>query len=325
VDGSGAQGITISNVANSNAIRDCKVVVNSSGGTTSNGIYINAHSTLISHADIESGPGAGIYLDSSAHATTMDKPYLESNHVGLYLASGVIAPTVTGGTIQGNTTNISDNGSIGLNIQNAWPNSSTNTYNHVVWPNTDLFTVNGVQVPHNNRQPGDLSLIAWNYDPILGVNSTIAVNGTIYLLGIVLRYAQTITNLAAYLSVAATTATASENFLALVDSGGVIRGSTAAGAIDTATQSAGWLSHAMSAAYAAPAGRYWVACLFNAATPPTFARATGSNLGGVEAGNATAASFWVAVNGTGATALPGSFTMSSNTHTGAITACVGVS
>jgi len=325
--GASGMGVAVRGTSHSNTLDNCRLVPGASAGSASSGIYItNAHSTTLIHPDVEQSAGNGIFLDTAAHATTIINPYLESNNINLQISSGVIAPTVTGGTIEsGVTANIQDNGSIGLNIQNAWPNSSTNTYNHVVWPNTDLFTVNGVQVPHNNRQPGDLSLIAWNYDPILGVNSTIAVNGTIYLLGIVLRYAQTITNLAAYLSVAATTATASENFLALVDSGGVIRGSTAAGAIDTATQSAGWLSHAMSAAYAAPAGRYWVACLFNAATPPTFARATGSNLGGVEAGNATAASFWVAVNGTGATALPGSFTMSSNTHTGAITACVGVS
>jgi hypothetical protein len=325
--GTGSWGIAIRGTSHSNVVDNCRLIPGAAADSTSSGVYItNAHSTTLIHPDVENSPGNGIFLDTTAHATTIVNPYLEANNINLQISSGVIAPTLTGGTLQsGVVANIEDNGSVAPNIQNAWPNVSTSTYNHVVWPNTDLFTVNGVQVPTSRREPGDLGLIAWNYDPITCSNSSVAVNGMIYMLGIVVRYPQTITNLGIFLSAGASAPTSSQNFLALVDSGGTIRGSTAAGAIDSSLTSSGWLSHAMSASYAAPAGRYWVAGLFNASAPPSLARSTGSSLNGVEAGGVTAANFWVATNGTGATALPGSFTMSSNTHTGAITACVGVS
>ena len=178
----------------------------------------------------------------------------------------------------------------------------------------------------NTWQPVDMGLIAWNFDPLGGVAaSTSAVNGTIYMLRFVLRQSQVITSGGFFISAGATSATASQNFIALVDSSGAIQASTAAGAIDTATQSGQWLSQAFSSPYVAPAGTYYLAILTNAGTPLKFGAASLQGSLGTEAGVTTASAFRYAVNGTLATALPGSFTLSSNTHSGGIAVCVGVS
>jgi hypothetical protein len=189
------------------------------------------------------------------------------------------------------------------------------------------FTGYSVTPATNFRLPSDLSppLIAWNMDPAFAENTSNATSGTIYLARFVLRNAATITNLAFYQSVAATSVTADENFLMLVNSSGTIVGQTAAGAIDTAIASAGWTSQAMTATYAAPAGQYYVAMFFNVTgTAVGFGRATGQTLVGADPG-LSAANYWFAVNGLLATAPPASFTLSSNTHTNAIACCVGVS
>jgi hypothetical protein len=172
-------------------------------------------------------------------------------------------------------------------------------------------------------QPGDFSLIAWNFDPLRCAVNTSAVNGTIYMLRFLLRSAQTITNGCFFISTAATSATATQNYMALVDSGGTIRASTASGALDTPTQSGGWLSVAFSSPYAAAAGAYYLAILTNAGTPLKFGALSSQGVG-QEIGVAASA-YRQAANGTSATALPGSFTMASNTRTGAILVSVGVS
>lgn len=418
VDGAGAIGISMSNVSNSNTIADVKIVVNGSGGVGSSGIYIDAHSNTISHCDIETAPGNGVFVDSAGHATTLINPYLEANNIGLKLAASVYCPTVVGGTIESNiTANIQDNGSVNPIITNAWENSGSSVISNLltttalplpvgltnggtgvnaasnvalltslgaaglasptftgslvapvvsasgltgatsasryvgattggapasgtfvagdfcvdqtgdIWVCT-LAGTPGTWVPlgpvPNLRLPADIGLIAWSYDPVACSNSSASINGSLYLARLPLRSAKTITNLAVFLSAGATTATASENFLALIDSTGTIRGSTAAGAIDTQTQSSGWLSHAMSSTYAAPAGQYWVAVLLNAATPATFARGTGSSLTGPNGGLAGSNTSFC-TNGTLLSALPGSIATASNTLTGAISICVGVS
>lgn len=173
------------------------------------------------------------------------------------------------------------------------------------------------------RTPDDLGFAAWNYDPLGATNTSSAVNGSIYLLGIVVRFQRLITNLGVLLTTGAISAVASQNYLGLVDSTGAIRGSTAATVCDTPSQSSGWMIQAMQTPFLAPAGRYWVAVLLNAATPAVLGRASGATTGFDL--NLTSPNYWVALNGTSATVLPGSFTMSSNTHTNSISVCVAVS
>ena len=192
----------------------------------------------------------------------------------------------------------------------------------LVWNNPGHLTA---ELDWSESQPSDFGLIAWNFDPLRCTTNLSAVNGTIYMMQIILRTAKTITNGCFFISSGATTATADENYMALVDSTGTIQASTASGAIDTATQSGGWLSQPFSAPYAAPAGKYYLAILANAGTPLKFGAVALQGSGGTEVGVSTASNFRYAVNGTLATALPGSFTLSSNTHTNGIFISAGVS
>jgi hypothetical protein len=343
--GTGSWGIAIRGTSHSNTVDNCKLIPGTAADSGSSGVYItNAHSTTLIHPDVENSPGNGIFLDTTAHGTTITNPYLEANNINLKITSGVIAPTVTGGTIEsGTTANIQDNGAVSPYIVNAWPNSGSTvtrslagildaTATDIVAAGTQAAGAVGLAADAGHthpaaghRIPADLSLIAWAYDPVLCSNNTITVNGTLYLIKVILRSAQTITNLMVALDTAANTATANQNFLLLYDSGGTLRGQTAAGAIDTATQSSGLLSHAMASTYAAAAGAYWVGAYFNASTPPKLARGTGEGGTIYDPGLAAASFFW-AVNGTGLTTTPpSSITPSSNTHTGAITAWAAVS
>lgn len=187
-----------------------------------------------------------------------------------------------------------------------------------------VFMVDGAPLVNAATQrPDDQNLLTWTYDPMYGVNNALTVSGTLYLLKVLLRKVATITTVTVGLTTQATTPTANQNFLGLYDSAGNRVASTAAGAIDAATTSAGPLTGTMASPYAAPIGAYWVALLFNAATPPTVMRASGQSAGTIDAGLA-AAGFRFAVNGAGLTALPASITPSSNTHTSASSFWAGV-
>ncbi len=78
---------------------------------------------------------------------------------------------------------------------------------------------------------------------------------------------------------------------------------------DVPFQSVGTKTLALSAPYAAAAGKYWVAILANAATAPTIFR-NGSTLSASPGLSAATARF--ALNGTALTALPASITPGSN-------------
>jgi hypothetical protein len=267
-----------------------------------------------------------IYLDGASGAVS----YFTIRNNRMFDAnSSALAVEVKGATtncvIQGNITDAS----ITEVISGSTPTGNS-YWDNVIVPGhsaaLSLASSSSAAAPVGGFQPADVGLIAWNFDPFDAITSAIsAVNGTIYLLQFILRSPATITNGGFFIASGATTATANENFIALVDSTGTIQASTAAGAIDTATQSGGWFSQPFSATYAAPAGKYYLAVLANAATPLKFGAIALQSSTGPEAGVSTAAAFRYAVNGTGATALPGSFTLSSNTHTGGIIFPVGVS
>lgn len=185
-------------------------------------------------------------------------------------------------------------------------------------------SVNGVSVPGGGYLPSDLAFIAWAYDPAGTLNTTVTASGTVYLSRIILRTAQTVSKLSIGITTAAGTVTASENFLGLYDSTGVLRASTAAGTIDTALTSSGILTASVSAPYAAAAGTYWVAFVNNATTPATLARASGVSLT-IANGGASPSGYRFAVNGTGQTSLPSPITPASNSLTGAFTMWSAVS
>lgn len=316
--GTAAAGISLQGGANSTVLDNIRLVP-SGDDAASSGIYISGtHSATIIRPDVESGSGNGVWLDTGAHATTLVHPYIEGMNVGFKITSGVIAPTINGSTIQGNTTNILDNGSISPWIVNAWPNSGTNSYSSSALTNVANFTINGVPVPSTTYQASDVGFLAWTYDPSTATNSTLITNGTVYLAQVQLRYAQTVSKLAVGVTVAASGVTANQNFIGLYDSGGTLRASTAAGTIDTPLASAGLLNASVATPYAAPAGTYWVALLCNATTAPTIARSSGATLSIPNSG-ASAANLRYAVNGTARTTLAATITTSSNSATNAIT------
>jgi hypothetical protein len=323
--GTSSVGVSITGGAHSNSVVDC-FLLPQADDSASSGVYINgSHSTNLVHPDVEAGTGNGIWLDTGAHSTTVTGGYVDTMGICLKISSGVIAPTVIGGTYEnGSTANVQNNGAVGLNVQNAWPNSGSSSYNHLELPQTDLFTVNSVQVPGNVYQASDSALLAWTYDPSATTNSTLTVNGTVYLAQVLLRYSTTVSKLSVGVSTAAATVTANQNFLGLYNSAGTRVAVTAAGTLDTLITSAGIVTASVVTPYAAVAGTYWVAFVNNASTASTLARASGASLSIANAG-AAAAAFRYAVNGTSQTSLPSTITPGSNTVTGAFTMWAAVS
>lgn len=159
--------------------------------------------------------------------------------------------------------------------------------------------------------PEDYGLIAWSSDPAIGTSTTQTVtNGTIYLSALRIRRAVTITNVHWAPNAAGVTPTSGQNFAALVSSAGTILSSVGVDALVT-TAAGNKPIAVLAAPQAVAAGMYWVALLFNAATPPVLLRTSGQQLGTNNYGLA-AAGLRFATNGTAATALPGSFTPASN-------------
>ena len=316
--GGAATGISINGSAHSNTIQDCRLIPQGDNSASS-GVYIaNSHTTTVIHADIESGSGNGIWLDTAAHNTVLLNPYTESMNIGLKITSGVIAPVVSGATFQSSTTaNIQDNGAVAPQIANAWPNSGSNTYNHVSYLNTDLFQVNGISLPTSDYLASDHGYAAWTYDNTSCINGSSVVNGTVHLFQVELRYATTLSKVAISIAGAASGVTANQNYIGVYDSSGTRRLVTAAGAIDTGLTSLGILLANFTGSYTAPAGFYWIAVVANATTPPQLARSIGSlstaNFG------LTTSTLRFAANGTGQTSLPASITPASNTTTNAFT------
>lgn len=322
--GATSRGVAIQGSAHSNTLMDIRFIPQSDD-VNSAGVYItNSHSTTLIHTDVETGSGNAFFLDTAAHGTTLVNPYSDTMNIGLKITSGVVAPTVLGGTFQSSSTAaIQNNGAINPNIQNAWPNSGTTTYNHLEMGNTDLFTVNGLIVPASTYQESDHGFLAWSGDPGFANSSQITTNGTVYLTQVMLRYPKTISKGYFSISTAASGVTANQNFVGLYDSGGTLRASTAAGSIDAGITLTGPLTATFSSPYVAPAGAYWLAFLNNATTPTTLVRS--SSFLSTPNANLTASNFRFAVNGTARTTLAASITPASNTTTGSISSWAAVS
>jgi hypothetical protein len=163
--------------------------------------------------------------------------------------------------------------------------------------------------------PADQGMIAWSGDPAWGsLNSSTAANGSVYLVGLRVRAAATISTLWISVGTVAATVTAGQNGLALYDSTGA-RLSTAMS--DTIFTTAGLRSGTLAAAQSVTAGLYWVGILGNATTPVQLSRGT-SILSTPNVG-LTAATYRYCLNGTGQTSFPSSITPASNTQTAAFT------
>lgn len=162
--------------------------------------------------------------------------------------------------------------------------------------------------PPDTWQPADFGLLAATSDGSATVAQAV-VNGTIYLSGVPVRRPRLISRVHWLAGAAGVTPTAGQNLAALVNSAGQILSSVNVDALVTNTNV--MQTATLAVPQQVPAGIYWVNLLFNAATPPQCQRVT---VGGTVTSNLglSAANYRFAINGTGATALPASYTMASN-------------
>lgn len=167
--------------------------------------------------------------------------------------------------------------------------------------------------PGNSWVPTDQGLTAWTFDPAAcsSAGTTLSA-GFIYLFELILRQAATINRVHAVLGSAGSGLTANQCLAGLYDSGGARVGITADQS--TAWASAGNKAMSLTAPYAAAAGRYYVAMLFNGTTSPSLA--CGSTHGATfTPGNANlaAGTYRFCRSASGQTALPSSITLSGYT------------
>lgn len=183
---------------------------------------------------------------------------------------------------------------------------------------TSAAASGGATLP-NIPMPDDQGLLAWAFDPLFTTTSTTITNGTVYLAGIKMRTAGTISKVYFIVNTAAVTPTAGQNFVGLYNSSGTLLNSTA---IDN-NLTTGLHAVTLSAAQAVTAGSYWIGLVANAATPPAISRAGAGQLTALNV-NLTASTYRFATNGTSKTSLA-AITPSSNSTTGVIAMWVAVS
>ena len=184
------------------------------------------------------------------------------------------------------------------------------------------LTVGGAPVGSpSTPQPADHGLIAWSADPNYAAGTSALASGTLYLAAVFIRAAATVSKVWWVHTAGGSGATAGQNFAGLYNSSGTLLSSVG---IDSNITTNGPQSPSLAVAQPVTAGRYWVALLVNATSPPTLARtlgasATANNL------NLSGATLRYCTNGTGLTALPSSITPASNSTTGALALPVAVS
>ncbi|QKW31419.1 collagen-like protein (plasmid) [Streptomyces seoulensis] len=159
----------------------------------------------------------------------------------------------------------------------------------------------------------DHGYISWAFDPAASsTTGTTLTGGYVYLVQLVLRQAATINRLHVVVGTAGSGLTSGQCLAGLYDTTGARVGVT--GDQSAVWNSTGHKTMALTAAYSAAAGRYYVALLFAGTTSPTFA--CGSTLGNTfTPGNANlnAGGYRFCRFGPSQTSLPASVTLSSFT------------
>lgn len=186
-------------------------------------------------------------------------------------------------------------------------------------PNSAKGTASGVatldasgrlaQYP-NSPRPSDSGFISWTSNPQHIATQLTLVVGTLYLIRLELRNAATINKIAMGVQAAGS---AASTYFGLYDSGGTLRGSTAA----TTLSATGPIATSLSTAYSAAAGFAWAAVLVASATtaPALFAYNASGAFASFANANLTPATYRFATNGTGRATLPATITPSSNSQT----------
>lgn len=157
--------------------------------------------------------------------------------------------------------------------------------------------------------PTDYGYKTWSYDPTHAVNSSSPTAGSVRVVRLECRQADTWTGLnIGVVSVAGMSLTAGQCFLALYNSAGTRVGVSAD--LSATIAAAGELAVNFTSPVSVTPGFYWAAILLNGSSLPTFARAQGqiSDLG---QGQLTAAASRFGRADSGATAMPATITPAS--------------
>jgi hypothetical protein len=170
--------------------------------------------------------------------------------------------------------------------------------------------------------PADDGLLAASMDPMSAGSTQVMTAGTVYLMKINIRSSITATNVVFAVTTAGSGASTG-SFAGLYNSAGtLLSGSADNGASLVTAQTV--VTPLTTPQVLAASTFVWVVLLVNlAVTQPSLAKSAVSS-GGANI-NLAAASFRVAANGTGQTALPASITPASNTGTGSFAFLVGLS
>jgi hypothetical protein len=155
--------------------------------------------------------------------------------------------------------------------------------------------------------PSVNGLLAASGDPRMMGSQAAVTNGVIYLEAVDIPISGNPTTIQWGNQAAGVSPVAGQNWAALVNPAGTVVASVG---VDTQCSTPGLVSATFTAVAATP-GTYRVALLFNAATPPTLFKHT--NLATMVNANLSAANYRAATSGGGATTMPPSFTLSSNT------------
>lgn len=148
--------------------------------------------------------------------------------------------------------------------------------------------------------PSDHQMVSWAYKPELAITPLTPVLGTVYLTGLPVRTAGTISKLWFMLGTAATTPTAGQSWMGLYNPSGTLLSTGSLDSIITGSNTS--KSVALTAAQAVTPGMYWAAFLVNAAAAPVIYKTNAPFTGWANV-NQSAAAFRYAINGTGQTSL----------------------
>ena len=157
--------------------------------------------------------------------------------------------------------------------------------------------------------PSDYGWLAWNFDPSLASTGQAATGGVLYLVGIKIPAACTITNVVLFCAVQGKGLTSGQNFAGLYQGGNLL---AATADQTTAWGTSGIKTMALSSAQSVSAGMVYVAVVSNGSTPAAFSRSINSPVanGALSSGNYRYASANTGVT----TALPGSYGTQSTTN-----------
>jgi hypothetical protein len=301
---------TLGNNANSNMVTNVRCQ-NANGAGTGIGVQVGGttHSIHLHRVDVETNDMIGVDIEGGCANVTLLDPYFESINIGVRIGSGAEDINIWGGWLHSSSTaNIQNNGAVSLDVKNI--GLQFNPYTLSQLTGVAGYSLNGTDIPGNVWLPQDQGYVAWAYDPSHAGAAQTMTNGTNFLVRVRVRYDTTITRVAVGIAAAAVGPVAGQSFLGLYNSAGTRIGVTAD--VGAATTSTGLLSAALTAPVAVTAGDYWIAAMFNAATPATCVRDSGAS-GQPWLLGATAANYRYAINGTALTALPASITPASNT------------